>query len=432
MQINPFPIIHYPFDQSVLSRVVCPPYDKLSDELIGFYRGLHPNNFISAIIGDTLADHSYYEKAAETLHSWLKAGILEQESSHRLLVYRQTFDCPLSGQKLTRTGFFALLRLPERDRNDVLPHERTFAEHKADRLRLYRAARGTPEAIFVLYSDPDQAVLSQLSASADIVTFEDQHGHTNSLSLIDSPDAFAVIKNRVESQKLLIADGHHRFETGMNFRDECRQAYPDRQAPQPWDDILVYFTSMEDPGLSILPTHRLVKGVSAETFAAFLERCRSLFEIEELPGIPNPDRIAQLAISLSSTNSDSEAFGLVTRDGLYRLRLVEPQKIKGFLPVDIEEPLQDLPVVWLHRILFDRFLGFESEENAPDRIGYVRTASEVFHGLQKEGYDLGVLLRGTFSREVQKVAQAGFRMPQKSTDFFPKVLSGLAIYLHPE
>lgn len=431
MQINPFQIIHYPFDASLMSRVVCPPYDKLSDELIKACKGLHPHNFVSAIIGETLADHSYYPKAAETLRSWLRTGILEQESSPKLLVYRQAFECPISGKKLTRTGFFALLRLPERDRNDVLPHERTFAEHKADRLQLYRAVRGTPEAIFVLYSDPDQSVLSLLEYPADSVSFQDPQGHTNSLALLDSPPIINSIKERVESQKLLIADGHHRFETGMNFRDECRQAFPDREGPQPWDDILVYFTAMEDPGLAILPTHRIVKAVSDEAFSLFLERCRSVFEVEALPGIVNPDSIASLASSLSSSETHSESFGLVTRQKLYRLRLSDPQLLRKHLPEDIEEPLQDLPVVWLHRVLLDRFLGFESEENAPDRIAYVRTAPEVVQGLTADGYDLGILLRGTQSREVQKVAQAGLRMPQKSTDFFPKVLSGLAVYLHP-
>lgn len=150
MEIRPFQVIHYPFESALLSQVVCPPYDRVTDELIAELRARHPQNFVRAVIGTSLADHKYHDKAASTLRGWLAEGVLKEEEREKVLVYRQRYTCPLTGQNRRRSGFFALLRLPERDKEEVLPHERTFSEHKADRLLLYRAVRGTPEPIFVL------------------------------------------------------------------------------------------------------------------------------------------------------------------------------------------------------------------------------------------------------------------------------------------
>jgi uncharacterized protein (DUF1015 family) len=430
MEIRPYPVIHYPFDPELLSQVVCPPYDKVDNEQISHFQNAHPNNYIHAIIGESLADHAYHEKAAKTLHNWLKSGVLVQELSGKILVYRQRYSSPSSGEDLSRAGFFALLRLPERDKGDVLPHERTFAEHKADRLLLYRAVRGTPEAIFVLYSDPQGEVLNQLRKTETQVSFQDFHGHMNELALIDSPEVVLAIKSVVENQKLLIADGHHRFETGQNFRDECRAAKPQTSAPQPWDYILVYFTALQDPGLVILPTHRLVKGISPAQNEAFLSRVNDFFSVEEVEGTPSAALFGEVCSTLEA--SQSETLALASRNAIRLLRLRDKKKLKTLLPPDIAEPLRNLPLVWLHQILLGQMLGVSQEEGAPDRIGYVRTGEEVEAGLRKGGFDLAFLVRGTRPEEVQRVAESGHRMPQKSTDFYPKVLSGLAAYLYLE
>jgi uncharacterized protein (DUF1015 family) len=430
MEIRPFQVIHYPFDAKLLTHVVCPPYDKVTDQDIAHYRSRHPHNFVHAIIGNSLSDHSYYKEAAKTLHDWVQEGVLARESAEKILVYRQSYDSPLTGEKLTRTGFFALLRLPERGGNEVLPHERTFSEHKADRLKLYRAVRGNPEAIFVLYSDPTDEVLKRLSSASFGVSFPDPHGHQNEIGLLDSPEAVGAIRGIVESQKLLIADGHHRFETGQNYRDECRAANPGSSGPQPYEYILVYFTALEDPGLVILPTHRLIKGVSKAQLEEFIKRASDFFEIQPSKDPVNPEGIAETAIRLSKLKPNEEAFALATGEGIHWLRLRDREKLKTLLPPEIAEPLRDLPVVWLHRTFLDRFLSVSQEEGAPDRLGYVRTVEEVFNGLKDGGYDACFLLRGTRPEEVKQVAQTGHRMPQKSTDFFPKVLSGIAAYLY--
>jgi uncharacterized protein (DUF1015 family) len=439
MEIRPYPSIHYPFDSQLLSKVVCPPYDKVDNEQIKACRASHPHNFIHVIIGGTLEDHAYYESAAKILREWTKTGILVEEKDASFLVYRQTFEVsqlvgdkqPQSSCVITRTGFFALLRLPERDEKTVLPHERTFAEHKADRLQLYRATRGTPEPIFVLYQDSTLSVHRILTSAAPEVTFADLHEHTNQLGFIRDPIQIQQIRDAIETQHLLIADGHHRFETGQNYRDECRQAFPHLTSPQPWDYILVYLTALEDPGLVILPTHRLVKGITSPQVEKLLIHLQDLGQVEQVGQAPTEATLQALASQVEEMSLEQETIGIVTREGLWTCTFQNEGKLKALLPREVTGPLLELPIVWLHRILLDQFLALQQEEGAPERIIYVRTPAEVYQKLMKGDCELAFILRGTRPVEVSRVAEAGYRMPQKSTDFFPKVLSGVTTYLHP-
>jgi len=431
VQVQPFEVIHYPFEAELLRKVVCPPYDKFTNDQITAFRRLDGRNFVWAILGETLEDHRYYQEAAERLRNWTRDGLLRKESEKGFLVYRQRYTSPLTGTELTRSGFMGLLSLPERSEKAVLPHERTFSEHKKDRLSLYRAVRGTPEAIFVLYSDPEGKTTSLLRETPATVAFEDFNGHSNELALLASPAAIAAIRAVVEPQRLLMADGHHRFETGQDYRDECRQADPGARGPQPYDFILVYFTPLEDSGLVVLPTHRPVKGVAAENIRSFIERASDFFEVEDSQRPVDPRNLQESALQVHENYPDRETFGLVTQDRILFLHLRDREKLKSLLPPSVGLPLRDLPVVWLHSILLERFLEIGQEEGAPDRVAYVRTGEDVYNALHQGGYDVAFLLRGTRPEEVQKVAESGERMPQKSTDFFPKILSGLAVYLHP-
>lgn len=431
MQIEAFPVIHYPLKSDLLERVVCPPYDKFTNEQIRAFRERDPHNFVWAILGESLEDHGYHREAAERLRSWLKERVVVREEKPKILVYRQTFKSPLTGEERTRTGFYALLQLPDPKENAVLPHERTFSEHKADRLKLYTEVRGTPESIFVLFSDPNGEIGECFASVAADVTFEDFQGHENEVALVDDPKILETIQRVVGSQKLLIADGHHRYETGQNFQAQCRAAHPEATGPQPWDYILVYFTALEDPGVEILPTHRLVKEVSAEAIESFLAHARDFFDIEESDEEVTGESIHEKAIEIHQGENEGETLGLVTRDRIYTMRLRDAEKLKSLLAPDVADSIRDLPVVWIHRIFFDQLLKVSQEEGAPDRIAYVRTGQEIQAGLGRLGYDVAFLLRGTHPDEVRKAAEAGVRMPQKSTDFFPKILSGLAAYLHP-
>jgi uncharacterized protein (DUF1015 family) len=377
-----------------------------------------------------LENHFYHKEAAETLRKWVEGRTLVREPGDNFLVYRQRYTSPLTGEILTRSGFYGLLRLPERDDNAVLPHERTFSEHKADRLSLYRAVRGTPEAIFVLYSDPGAKVTKVLNAAPSEASFTDFNGHGNEVAFLSDETSIRKIREVVEPQKLLIADGHHRFETGQNYRDERRAQASDLTGPGPWDYILVYFTALEDPGLVVLPTHRVVKDIPESALQSFLERARDFFEIEECAATVTSESIQEAALKVHTGAENSGSFALITRNKCRFLNLRDPGKLKTLLPGTIAASLRDLPVVWLHKILLEQLLAVRLEESAPDRIAYVRTGKEVYDRLEG-GYDLAFLLRGTRPEEVKKAALAGERMPQKSTDFYPKILSGLAAYLHP-
>jgi len=431
MDIEAFHAIHYPLKSDLLERVVCPPYDKFNNEQIQSFREKDPKNFVWAILGRSLEDHHYHAEAAKTLRSWVKDGTLIREESPKVLVYRQTYKSPLTGEEKTRTGFYALLKLPDPSENAVLPHERTFSEHKADRLSLYTEVRGTPEAIFVLYSDPEGEMEGLFREVPPDVTFTDFQGHLNEITLVNDRNILDSIGRIVSPQKLLIADGHHRYETGQTFQAQCRAENPDAVGPQPYDYILVYFAALEDPGVEILPTHRMVKGVLDSEIEEFLKHAKDFFEIEESEAEVTGENIQAKAIEIHQDSSGPESFGFVTREKIITLKLRDKEKLQSLLSPDIEPAIRDLPVVWLHRIFFDRLLNINIEEGAPDRIAYVRTGQEIQAGLSRLGYDVAFLMRGTHPDEVKKAAEAGVRMPQKSTDFFPKILSGLAIYLHP-
>jgi uncharacterized protein (DUF1015 family) len=430
VEIRPYPIIHYPFEEKLLSQVVCPPYDKVSDEMISSFRATHPHNFIHAILGKTLHDPDYYPEATATIRRWVKEGVLVSESEDQILILRQKFRSPLDGEMCHRAGFFALLRLPERDRQEVLPHERTFADHKADRLKLYQTLQGNPEAIFILYSDPDSVTDSILRSVPAEVTFRDYIENENELCRLQDPEVIAQLRAIVESRHLLIADGHHRFETGMDYRDEMRSRHPEATGPQPYDYILVYFTPMESPGLVILPTHRLVRNLSEQTLARFLEKATPYFEIKSLPLAVNAESIRKLLSAVHHTDSGHDSIGLVTREHRYELVVKDRAALESLLPADMEQCLKGLPVVWLHRILFDQWLSLHQEEGAPQQVEFAQTVVDVSSGLFERGFDAGFLLRGTRPDEVRLVAESGCRMPQKSTDFYPKILSGLTLYLH--
>ena len=258
--------------------MVAPPYDVISATEQAALYARHPDNVIRLILG---REDDKYARAAATFREWLASGVLKADEAPALYVYRQRFTDPATGQPCPeRIGLVCLLKLEEYATGRVLPHEKTLTAAKADRLELLRATEAQFESIYGLYSDPDMAVQSFLreydDREASVGRVEDAIGSSHRIEAIVDSSAHAVLRDMLADKQVFIADGHHRYETSLNYRREFRAAHPEisEETPVAADYILITLTAFEDEGLLVLPTHRLVRNVSAGRICGSARRAR--------------------------------------------------------------------------------------------------------------------------------------------------------------
>ena len=261
------------------AQVVAPPYD-----LIGAARQnqLYDRSPYNVVRLELAREADRYGAAEKTLADWMAARVVERTARPAIFQYTQTFD--VEGRLLHRTGFIARVRLEEFDRGRILPHEKTFPAAKEDRLRLLTALQINTSSIFGLYSGkhPElDRLREQVAAREPLIDLVDDLGIRNVLRPIEATDEIAIIQRALESPRILIADGHHRYETALNYRRSRRHENPST-GPEPYDYTMMTLVACDDPGLVILPTHRVVKSLPAAAIASFAERAREVFEVEEI------------------------------------------------------------------------------------------------------------------------------------------------------
>ena len=369
------------------------------------YLSLSPYNLVRIILGEKSPADSdqdnVYTRAAAHLNAWIESSVLEQDSTPSLYAYFQRFTVPDTGLKLERKGFIGLGAVEDYSAGVVHRHEQTLSGPKKDRLELLRHTHAHFGQIFMLYPDPDLAVDKLLDAAAiaaPVTAVADEYGALHRLWKIADPAAVACIQQLMSDKKLLIADGHHRYETALAFRNEN----PGWEASE---KVMMTFVNMHSPGLEILATHRVARGLANFDSAAFLEKipARKLGSLDDLRRIfrtPAPDKI-RMGIALSS----GEVF------------LSEHERKPGELDVKV-----------LHEELLGRLLGVSEEAVREEKnIEYVRGLDAAYAQVQ-EGAQVAFLLEPTTIQQVADVAFSGGVMPQKSTDFYPKLLSGMTIY----
>lgn len=425
--ILPFPAVRYNAARlgAPLADIVAPPYDVISPEEQAALYEKHPHNVVRLILG---RETDKYASAANLFQQWQTEGILMTDPMPSVYVYRQTFRDPLTGQAAPeRMGLVCLLKLEEYETGGVLPHENTLPKAKADRLDLLRATNAQFESIYGLYSDPDRTVEAFLTEYDDREPVLEQVdgliGSSHAVERICDINAITALRELLADKPIFIADGHHRYETSLNYRREVRAAHPEwGGTPIPADYILITLTAFEDEGLVVLPTHRLVRGVPDDRISALPAGLEPQFTIEAAA----PEALSGAVERAGAAGRAT--FGLALPDGrAFLLTLNAPaSEWPRLVPLNGSDALKRLSVTLLQSLILDERLGIDADALAAGRqVAYTRDAGEALARVRSGEFQAAFLLSRPAVRDVRDVSLAGNKMPQKSTFFFPKLLSGL-------
>ena len=454
-RIYPFRALRYDPSRVNLEDVVTQPYDKITPEMQQRYYDASPYNLIRVILGkhregddDT---SNVYTRAAETLTKLREDKILKEESEPALYGYSQTYTVPHTDEVRERRGFIALGHLYDYADHVVYRHEQTFPKHKSDRLALFKATRAYCEQIYMLYSDPaftaEKLIFGEgkSGGNAPDLAITDEYGVVHRVWKLTDPTLINLILTAMADKKLIIADGHHRYETSVTYSKEraaelgvepgllkAQEAVEDEESPSgradesaqalptppyPEAAMMMTFVNMDAPGITILPTHRVVFGLKDFDRQAFLRKAEEFFTITPVAD----NGLAQLA------ETPGTAFLAVTR-GAQDLLVAKPEAMKRALS-DISPRQAQLDVVQLHRIVLEDLLKLTHESIAKlENIRYLREADETVAQVEKGEADIAFLIKPVTLTQLRDISLALEVMPQKSTDFYPKLLSGLAIY----
>jgi uncharacterized protein (DUF1015 family) len=434
-----YPFRAWRYNPSVvrLDDVVTQPYDKISPAMQQAYYQRSPYNLVRVILGmpelfDAERGESVYTRAARDFRSWREQGILVQEKDPCIFAYSQRFTVPGTEIVKERRGFIAIGKVHEYAEKVVFRHEQTLSKPKGDRLNLLKATHAHFGQIFMLYSDPAGSVdkiLYDGNGPAD-AEIKDEYGVLHRLWKISDPAAIRLLTTAMADKKLIIADGHHRYETALNYSKEHAPAAPAKtetstsQLPQPEYPeaaVMMTFVNMDSDGLVILPTHRVVHSLPSFDPAAFIKAAEEFFTVEALPTAD--------AASYMKTLSQQQgtAFVAVINGGDYLLR--SKTDVVNAALADLPERQRQLDLSHLHSIVLDRLLGLDAEKvREQTNIRYLRDASEAVEQVRRGEANVTFLTNPVTMEQLREVAFAGDVMPQKSTDFFPKLLTGLTMY----
>jgi uncharacterized protein (DUF1015 family) len=429
--ISPFRALRYNPERVKLADVATQPYDKITPAMQHRYYGSSPYNLVRIILGKQEGDGgsggSVYARAADLFRDWRKEGIFLQDDQPSIYLYRQRFKVPGQSGERERMGFIALGQVEDYSAGIILRHEQTLAKPKADRLELLRATRAHFGQIFMLYSDPSGEIQRALGPmSQAVIDFADEFGVQQQVWRVSNPTVIGMIASKMRDKKLIIADGHHRYETALNYRNECRAAVSagvTSGTPAAYEFVMMTLVNMESPGLVVLPTHRVVRGLASFSADSLHEQARRYFSVEEVDSSITASRATAI---LREAGHAGIALVAVTAERTFLLdRPVENPRV--FQGMSLRQ--QSLDVVQLHKCLLERVLGISEEAIREQRnISYVRNAEEAIEQVRQRDANVAFLMNPTRIEQVRDVALAGEVMPQKSTDFYPKLLSGLTIY----
>ncbi len=425
--IRPFRALRYNLQRVPAAQAVTQPYDKITAAMQDRYYAASPYNLVRIILGrrqesDTAAEN-VYTRAAAYGQNWRQDGILQQDAAASIYAYSQTFKAP-SGESFERKGFIALGRVEDYSAKIVYRHEQTLAKPKADRLELLRATRAHYEQLFLLYEDSGEIDRTLATSAKPTIEVADEYGVAHRVWQISDPSIIHFVQEKMRDKKLVIADGHHRYETALSFRNECRQAAHGSDREAPYEFVMMTFVSMNDPGLLVLPTHRVVHSLESFSADAFKQSAAELFEIEDLPAGLDAARASSL---LNERGRSGIALLAVTANRA--LLLHSPKPAVGKFLAGLSERQRSLDVVQLHKCLLEGVLRLSEESiRNQQNLSYLRDAAEAMEQVRTGEANLAFLMNPCPVQQVRDIAFAGEVMPQKSTDFYPKLLSGLTAY----
>jgi uncharacterized protein (DUF1015 family) len=422
-KIRSFKGIRYNPEKVDLGSVICPPFDAMSPQDVEEYYGSSPYNAVRLVLGkqlpkDTKTDNRY-TRARDFFQQWLTDGVLVQDKDPSLYFHEHTYA--IGDHTHTRRGIIASVHLEDDDKKTIRPHEYTQKGPKLDRLRLMNEVRMNFSSVFGVYSDPKKTVESKIKPSLGSPDIEfDLHKESHRLWVIRDKAVIENIVKLMAGKKVLIADGHHRYETARTYRDRMRAATGKNDGNQSFDYIQMYLSN-KDEGLSILPTHRVIPDSMGVGLVDLEYRIKEIFNM-----IPYDNRKA----FLSALNKGGRGtLGLFVKGipRYYLLELSEDAAPDAFLPGALHPLLKELDVTLLHECILEPILGI-SHAVTGSRLIYTSSAEMALNMVTKEKADIAFLLNPSPIDAIMQIAEAGLKMPQESTSFHPKTPSGLVFH----
>lgn len=403
-----------------IEELVCPPYDIISDQQREEYIKTNPHNIIRLELpkGD-----DKYNKAAEILKDWLEKGILVKEDKPAIYIYEEEFTA--YGERKAIKGIICRVKLEEFSKGIILPHEFTLSKAKEDRLSLMKATNCNFSQIYSLYMDGGKNTLGKidsLSKSEPDIQLQDNDNVTHRMWIIKDEKAIADICSDFTDRKLYIADGHHRYETALNYRNYLREQGLAKEGDA-CDYQMMMLVDMEHPGLVVFPTHRLVRNLDSFNAERVIDGCKEYFDVTEHSDI---NTIESTLMELY--NQGKKAYAFYCGGSSYKLLVLKDTNIIKKLLPNASTATQQLDVTILHTLILEKIFGIGAENMAKQiNLTYTKIFDEAISSVQQGNSQCAFILNPTRVSEIREVASNGEKMPQKSTYFYPKMITGLVM-----
>ncbi len=413
-----------------LDDVMSPPYDIISEDMQNELYNKNEYNFVKLILGKISQDdtdtNNRYTRAKQLFDAWQKQEILIPSNAPAIYPYK--VDYTVNKTKKQMNGFFVILKL-DPEYKSVKAHEKTLAKPKADRLNLMRACYANLEPIQLMYMDQNDSIRKTMDAALDmpLIKVKGYDGFTHQLWRLDDPKTVKTIVDELKKKILFIADGHHRYQTSINYAQEKKEQTGNKDQNAPFNYIMVVLCNMFDPGLSILPTHRLIK-MSKVKSDDLIRKLEKYFTVEKklIEDKRKDYQKTGKKIMDDIATEKNHTFALYAKDVYYILTLKD-EHIMDALATDHSKTWRTLDVSILHKLILEQFLGI-NEKNLEDHVKYTRVDAEAIQFVDDEKYDFSFFINATKIDQLKVIADASEHMPQKSTYFLPKMLSGLVMY----
>ena len=414
------------------------PYDKITPAMAEKYAAASPYNLIPIEKGksraeDTPADN-VYTRAAKTLDEWIRGKVIVQDTTQSLYAYFQEYTVPGTNERRVRKGFIAVGRIEDYSAGVIFRHEQTLSGPKADRLELLRHSQTHTGQLFMLYSDPAARVDALLDAAARAkaeVEIRDEYDVVHKLWPVTDAQTIETIRREMADKKLVIADGHHRYETALAYRDECRARAGRVDPDAPYEKVMMTLFNTAGEGLTILPTHRVVANVANFSFAGFRAALADAFDVHSYPfsgSAERPQAYAEFRRDLLR-GQEQRAIGAYAGDGAFHIFVIKKEANLEVLLLGVSTAQRRLDMVLLHRLILERGLKITQDAvKAEKNITYEREMDTAIGEVDSGRAQICFLLNPVSVETVAEMAMGGEVLPQKSTDFFPKLMSGITMY----
>lgn len=419
-EIKAFKGMRYSGDAGAICQLCCPPYDIISDTQRQEFLDTNPNNIIRLELpkGD-----EPYKTASEILKMWQDKGVLVKEDKPAIYIYEEEFTA--YGVRKSIKGIIARVKVEEFSKGIILPHEFTLSKAKEDRFNLMKATNCNFSQIYALYMDEAHTTLNTIDDNSKddaVLEFTDNDNVTHRLWIVTDEAVIEKLVADFADRKLYIADGHHRYETALNYRNYCRENGISKEGDAQ-DYQMIYLVDMEHPGLVVFPTHRLVRDLESFNKENILEQCKEYFEVEEKSDVENMEKDLDVLYQ-----QGKKAFGFFCGgDSWVQLTLKSFDSIKELLP-DLSKASQELDVTVLHTLILEKIFGIDKENMANQiNLTYTKYFREAIDGVNNKEFQCAFILNPTRVTEIRDVALAGEKMPQKSTYFYPKMITGMVM-----